>query len=125
MIIILTISGHSPICEHAANSMALCLNFTDIMEAISAYSTCVLCYICGHDHDGGSYVDDYRILHVTFPGTVESYEPDAYATAYLYNNRLVIDGKGSYPSYETKLRFVIEERDSSLCDSRTKTDIDS
>ncbi|XP_033746196.1 manganese-dependent ADP-ribose/CDP-alcohol diphosphatase-like [Pecten maximus] len=99
------IMGHVPICEHSAESMFLCLNHTEIMEAISTYSSCVICYFAGHFHEGGSYVDSSGILHVTFAGTIESQEMDAYATAYLYSDHLAIRGKGSYSSYETKLKF--------------------
>ncbi|OWF51856.1 manganese-dependent ADP-ribose/CDP-alcohol diphosphatase-like [Mizuhopecten yessoensis] len=99
------IMGHVPICEQSADGMFLCLNYTEIMATISTYNTCVLCYFAGHYHEGGSHVDSSGILHVTFAGIIESQEMDAYATAYLYNDRLVIQGKGSYSSYETKLKF--------------------
>ncbi|OWF51857.1 manganese-dependent ADP-ribose/CDP-alcohol diphosphatase-like [Mizuhopecten yessoensis] len=104
------VMGHCPIFELSAESMNLLLNFPDAMDVVTEYSECVVCYLAGHDHEGGSSVDSSGILHVTFPGTVESLEVDSYATAYLYNDRLVIQGKGSYSSYETILRFPLEEK---------------
>lgn len=100
--------GHQSVHQGSADSLCLCLNYNEILHILSRYSACVLCYLAGHDHEGGNCVDSSGILHVTFPGTVESSESDAYATAYLYNNRLAIKGKGSYScSFETKLRFPI------------------
>ncbi|XP_069125146.1 manganese-dependent ADP-ribose/CDP-alcohol diphosphatase-like [Argopecten irradians] len=103
------VMGHVPVCEHSTGNMFLCLNHSEIMEVLTTYSSCVMCYFAGHFHEGGSCVDSSGILHVTFPGTVESSEPDAYATAYLYRDRFVIHGKGSYPSFQTKLRYSIED----------------
>ncbi|XP_060071473.1 manganese-dependent ADP-ribose/CDP-alcohol diphosphatase-like [Ylistrum balloti] len=103
------IMGHCPIFEHSANNMDLLLNCTDAMEVLTDFSDCVVCYLAGHDHEGGSSVDFSGILHITFPGTVESLETDSYATAYLYNDQLVIKGRGSYNSYKTTLRFPLQE----------------
>ncbi|XP_060071508.1 manganese-dependent ADP-ribose/CDP-alcohol diphosphatase-like [Ylistrum balloti] len=101
------IMGHVPICEKSTNNMFLCLNYAEIMAAIATYSACVLCYFAGHYHEGGSYVDSSGILHVTFAGVIESEDMDANATAYLYSDRLVIKGMGSYSSHEAKLKFPI------------------
>ncbi|XP_069125147.1 manganese-dependent ADP-ribose/CDP-alcohol diphosphatase-like [Argopecten irradians] len=103
------IMGHLAVHEDSADPLCLCYGYEDIVQILSTYSECVLCYLAGHDHEGGSCVDSSGILHVTFPGTVESSEPDAYATAYLYRDRFVIHGKGSYPSFQTKLRYSIED----------------
>ncbi|XP_033746177.1 manganese-dependent ADP-ribose/CDP-alcohol diphosphatase-like isoform X2 [Pecten maximus] len=103
------VMGHCPIFEQSADNMDLLLNCTDAMDVVTEFSGCVVCYLAGHDHKGGSSVDTSGILHVTFPGTVESMESDSYATAYLYNDRLTIQGRGSYSSYETLLRFPLHE----------------
>ncbi|XP_060071491.1 manganese-dependent ADP-ribose/CDP-alcohol diphosphatase-like [Ylistrum balloti] len=101
------IIGHISIHEGSADSACLCYDHEDILKILSNHGECVLCYLAGHDHEGGSCVDSSGILHVTFPGTVESSEPDAHATAYLYKDSFAIHGKGSYPSFETKLRYPI------------------
>ncbi|XP_069110263.1 manganese-dependent ADP-ribose/CDP-alcohol diphosphatase-like [Argopecten irradians] len=102
------IVGHCPIYKQSANSMDLLLNCTDAMTVVTEFGECVVCYLAGHDHEGGSSVDSSGILHVTFPGTVESMETDSYATAHLYNDKLIILGKGSYSTYKTTLRYPID-----------------
>ncbi|XP_033746210.1 manganese-dependent ADP-ribose/CDP-alcohol diphosphatase-like [Pecten maximus] len=101
------IMGHLSVHEESADNVCLCYGYEDIMQILTAHSECVICYLAGHDHEGGSCVDSSGILHVTFPGTVESSEQDAYATAYLYQDSFVIQGKGSYRSFQTKLRYSI------------------
>jgi len=80
-------------------------NYCEVMTILHRYCECIVCYLAGHDHAGGSDVDKCGIQHITFPAVVECCEKDAYATAYLYKDKLVIHGEGSVDSFNIRLRF--------------------
>ena len=91
--------------------MCLCWNYADVMDVLNEYSECVVCFMAGHDHDGASAVDSTGILHITWPGVVESEDADAFATANIYTDRIDLVGTGMYPSYDVKLRYNLTEKE--------------
>jgi hypothetical protein len=43
----------------ATDAMCLCWNYSDVHDTLSEFKSCVVCFISGHDHDGGIAVDQY------------------------------------------------------------------
>ena len=77
-----------------------------MLEIIDNFQSCVVCYISGHDHDGGYAVDNNGIHHVTMLGAIE--HPDAYAVGYFFEDSLLIEGKGDMLSVTCPLRFKLQ-----------------
>jgi 3',5'-cyclic AMP phosphodiesterase CpdA len=63
----------------------------------------IVAWINGHNHLGAFAVRD-GVPFVTLHGMVETQNTNAYATAQLYSDRIVIEGKGREPSREIKFR---------------------
>ncbi|XP_071129620.1 manganese-dependent ADP-ribose/CDP-alcohol diphosphatase-like [Mytilus edulis] len=95
--------GHNPIYLPATDSACLCWNYSEILDILSENS--VVCYISGHDHDGGYSVDQSGIHHITMPGAIE--HPDSYAVGYLLEDSLVIHGRGDMFEVNCPLRFKL------------------
>lgn len=56
----------------------------------------VVCFMAGHDHDGGYYLDeDTGVHHVTFEGVIET-PPDsnAFGIVSVYEDRMELKGCG-------------------------------
>ncbi|KAM4665114.1 manganese-dependent ADP-ribose/CDP-alcohol diphosphatase-like isoform 2-T2 [Discoglossus pictus] len=92
------IAGHVPIHPKAKPSPCLAWNYTEILDVIQPHPS-VVCYLAGHDHSGGYYKDSHGIHHVTMEGIIESPpELNAFATVYVYNDRMVLRGSGRVKS---------------------------
>ncbi|XP_041359652.1 manganese-dependent ADP-ribose/CDP-alcohol diphosphatase-like [Gigantopelta aegis] len=99
--------GHLPLFQPTSDCVNLCWNAEDVVDVLHQHS-CVVCYLCGHNHDGGDAVDGEGILHVTMPGVVERGPgEDAFATASLHRERLDIAGQGAAGSFSVNLRYPI------------------
>lgn len=55
-----------------------------------------MCFLAGHDHDGGYCLDpETGVHHVTLEGVIETApESDAFGTVYVYEDRMVLKGRG-------------------------------
>ncbi|XP_025018906.1 manganese-dependent ADP-ribose/CDP-alcohol diphosphatase isoform X2 [Python bivittatus] len=57
--------------------------------------------IAGHLHYGGYCLDSHGVHHLTLEGIIETPpESNAFGTIYVYNDRLVLKGKGRVPDRE-------------------------
>lgn len=59
----------------------------------------VVCYMAGHDHEGGYHLDqETGVHHVTLEGVIET-PPDsnAFGTVAVYDDRMVLKGNGRIP----------------------------
>ncbi|XP_078510864.1 manganese-dependent ADP-ribose/CDP-alcohol diphosphatase-like isoform X2 [Lissotriton helveticus] len=98
------IAGHIPIHPEAKRGHCLAWNYKAILSILHAHK-CVVCYLAGHDHNGGYCVDDKGIHHVTLEGVIESPPGShAFGTVYVYDSKMVIKGKGRTPSRELPYR---------------------
>ncbi|XP_059142716.1 manganese-dependent ADP-ribose/CDP-alcohol diphosphatase-like [Physella acuta] len=90
------------------DGICLTWNYEEILHTISKYN-CVVGVFSGHDHSGWDVVDENGIQHITFQGVIET-SPDgnAFATAHLMDESLVIDGVGRVPSFVIPLRYCIK-----------------
>ncbi|TNN04224.1 hypothetical protein fugu_001253 [Takifugu bimaculatus] len=90
-----TIACHLPVHPNSTDPLCLLWNFDEVLAVIRSHSS-VVCFMAGHDHDGGYYFDeDTGIHHVTFEGVIET-PPDsnAFAIVSVYEDRMELKGSG-------------------------------
>ncbi|XP_063077273.1 manganese-dependent ADP-ribose/CDP-alcohol diphosphatase-like [Engraulis encrasicolus] len=90
-----TIASHLPVHPLATEPMSLAWNYPELLSLLQAHRS-VVCYMAGHDHEGGYHRDETTgIHHLTLEGVVET-PPDsqAYGTVYVYEDRMVVKGNG-------------------------------
>ncbi|XP_072339209.1 manganese-dependent ADP-ribose/CDP-alcohol diphosphatase isoform X3 [Scyliorhinus torazame] len=89
--------GHLPVHPNSADPMCIPWNYDEILSVLHAH-TSIVCFIAGHDHDGGYYLDDHGIHHLTFEGVIEtSPESHAFGTIYVCEDRMILKGRGRIP----------------------------
>uniref|UniRef100_UPI00398EC5E7 manganese-dependent ADP-ribose/CDP-alcohol diphosphatase isoform X2 n=1 Tax=Pristiophorus japonicus TaxID=55135 RepID=UPI00398EC5E7 len=89
-----TVIGHLPVHPESTDPMCVAWNYDEILSVLHAH-TSVVCFIAGHDHDGGYYLDDHGIHHLTFEGVIEtSPESRAFGTIHVYEDRMILKGRG-------------------------------
>lgn len=87
--------GHLPVHPKATDPICLLWNFDEVLAVIRSHSS-VVCFMAGHDHDGGYHLDeDTGIHHVTFEGVIET-PPDSSASGIMsvYEDRMELKGSG-------------------------------
>ncbi|KAK3588980.1 hypothetical protein CHS0354_043150, partial [Potamilus streckersoni] len=94
----IVVIGHVPMHPESADR-ELCWNYQAVLSVLQQYASCVLCYLAGHDHTGGSTTDSTGILYLTMSGVIENKKSCDAATAYLYKDRLEIVGNGRVRNY--------------------------
>ncbi|KAM8837541.1 manganese-dependent ADP-ribose/CDP-alcohol diphosphatase [Spinachia spinachia] len=90
-----TIVSHLPIHPGSTADICLAWNFDELLAIIRCHGS-VVCFMAGHDHDGGYYQDeDTGVHHVTLPGVIET-PPDsnAFGTVSVYKDQMVLKGYG-------------------------------
>ncbi|XP_037610390.1 manganese-dependent ADP-ribose/CDP-alcohol diphosphatase [Sebastes umbrosus] len=90
-----TIVSHLPVHPRSTDAMCLAWNFDELLAIIRSHSS-VVCFMAGHDHDGGYYQDkDTGVHHLTLEGVIET-PPDsnAFGTVSVYEDRMVLKGNG-------------------------------
>lgn len=87
--------GHLPIHPHSTDPICLAWNFDELLAIIRSHSS-VVCYMAGHDHDGGYCRDkDTGVHHLTLEGVIETpSDSNAFGTVSVYKDRMVLKGKG-------------------------------
>ncbi|XP_069785591.1 manganese-dependent ADP-ribose/CDP-alcohol diphosphatase isoform X2 [Narcine bancroftii] len=89
-----TVIGHLPVHPYSTDPMCVAWNYNEILSLLHAHPS-VICFIAGHDHDGGYYLDDHGIHHLTFEGVIEtSPESQAFGTVHVYEDRMILKGRG-------------------------------
>jgi len=105
------VSGHLPVHPLSTEPICLAWNSEDLLAVIGAHG-CVVCFMAGHDHDGGYHRDrGSGVHHLTLEGVIETPpESDAFATVSVYEDRMSLKGRGrtadrelvfAWPPYET------------------------
>ncbi|MGH0123020.1 UNVERIFIED_CONTAM: hypothetical protein FKN15_017143 [Acipenser sinensis] len=101
-----TVMCHLPIYPASTSSICLAWNYEEALSVLHSHQ-CVVCFMAGHDHDGGYCVDECGIHHLTLEGVIET-PPDsnAFGTMYVYDDRMILKGNGRvkdrvllYPSF--------------------------
>ncbi|KAK2820980.1 hypothetical protein Q5P01_023939 [Channa striata] len=90
-----TIVSHLPVHPWSTDPVCLAWNFNELLVIINSHSS-VVCFIAGHDHDGGYYHDtETGVHHLTLEGVIET-PPDsnAFGTVSVYEDRMVLKGSG-------------------------------
>lgn len=105
--------GHC--CLHPSSCDPTCLLWNyDEVQNMFARHPCVVAYLSGHAHNAGHGKDDLGIHYLVFHGVIET-SPDsqAFATLSLFDDCLVVDGKGTEPSMVLPLaeRYPAEEEE--------------
>ncbi|XP_067914078.1 manganese-dependent ADP-ribose/CDP-alcohol diphosphatase isoform X2 [Heterodontus francisci] len=94
---ILTLSDNNQEKVTVIDPMCIAWNYDEILSVLYAHGS-VVCFLAGHDHDGGYYLDDHGIHHVTFEGVIEtSPESHAFGTIHVYEDRMILNGRGRIP----------------------------
>lgn len=90
-----TIVSHLPVHPCSTDPICLAWNFDELLSVIQSHS-CVVCFMAGHDHDGGYCRDvETGVHHLTLEGVIETPpESNAFATVSVYNDRMVLKGRG-------------------------------
>lgn len=90
-----TIVSHLPVHPRSTDPICLAWNFDELLAIIKSHSS-VVCFMAGHDHDGGYCQDkDTGVHHLTLEGVIETPpDSDAFGTVSVYEDRMVLKGKG-------------------------------
>ncbi|GFS25925.1 manganese-dependent ADP-ribose/CDP-alcohol diphosphatase-like [Elysia marginata] len=99
--------------EYRGYNVCLAWNSEEILAVLADFP-CVIAVLAGHEHAGWHHIDPATgVQHITVPAIIET-KPDsnAYATARLYDDSLVITGVGRVPSYSVKLRYPVAQTQS-------------
>ncbi|XP_047465891.1 manganese-dependent ADP-ribose/CDP-alcohol diphosphatase [Mugil cephalus] len=90
-----TIVSHLPVHPCSTEPVCLAWNYDELLAIMRSHSS-VVCYMAGHDHEGGYCRDqDTGVHHLTLEGVIET-PPDsnAFGTVSVYKDRMVMEGKG-------------------------------
>ncbi len=87
---------HFPLVQRASSPSSLLLNYEKVLEVIESFD-CVVAWVNGHEHRGG-YAFKNGIHHLTLPGMVEAPERNAYGVFEVFEDRLVLRGRGKLES---------------------------
>ncbi|KAJ8246374.1 hypothetical protein GJAV_G00267030 [Gymnothorax javanicus] len=86
--------SHLPVHPYATDPICLAWNYESVLSILHSHK-CVVCFMAGHDHDGGYYRDAAGVHHVTFEGVIETPpEHDAFGTVCVYEDRMALKGNG-------------------------------
>ncbi|KAA8581015.1 manganese-dependent ADP-ribose/CDP-alcohol diphosphatase isoform X1 [Etheostoma spectabile] len=90
-----TLVSHLPVHPRSTEPMSLAWNYEQLLAVVQSHGS-VVCFMAGHDHEGGYHQDtDTGVHHVTFQGVIET-PPDsnAFATVSVYKDRMELKGRG-------------------------------
>ncbi|XP_050979659.1 manganese-dependent ADP-ribose/CDP-alcohol diphosphatase [Labeo rohita] len=89
-----TVFSHLPVHPNATDPICLAWNYEAMLSMLRSHKS-VVCFMAGHDHDGGYYVDESGVHHITLEGVIET-RPDsnAFGTVYVYEDQMVLKGSG-------------------------------
>ncbi|XP_075703019.1 manganese-dependent ADP-ribose/CDP-alcohol diphosphatase-like isoform X2 [Rhinoderma darwinii] len=91
------VAGHLPVHPGSTDPICLTWNYPEVLAILQSHP-CVVAYLSGHDHDGGYFQDQCGIHHLTFNGIIETPpESQAFGTMYIYEDRMVLKGRGLIP----------------------------
>ncbi|XP_055032812.2 manganese-dependent ADP-ribose/CDP-alcohol diphosphatase [Misgurnus anguillicaudatus] len=89
-----TILSHLPVHPESADPICLAWNYDAMLSILHSHKS-VICFIAGHDHDGGYHKDASGIHHLTLEGVIETHpDSNAFGTVYVYEDQMVLKGNG-------------------------------
>ncbi|XP_029933068.1 manganese-dependent ADP-ribose/CDP-alcohol diphosphatase [Myripristis murdjan] len=90
-----TIVSHLPVHPRSTDPICLAWNFDELLAILQSHSS-VVCFMAGHDHDGGYHRDkDSGVHHLTLEGVIETPpDSDAFGTVSVYEDRMILKGNG-------------------------------
>lgn len=89
-------------------------NYTEVQKVLHSHNCVIGCFM-GHDHNGSLTVDSAGIQHLVLKGVIETPPgTDAYATAFLTDTTLEIEGAGAIPSILLPLKYLVDTQSNSL-----------
>ncbi|XP_020483826.2 manganese-dependent ADP-ribose/CDP-alcohol diphosphatase [Labrus bergylta] len=90
-----TVVCHLPVHPDSTTPICLAWNYDELLAVLRSHR-CVVCFMAGHDHEGGYHRDeDTGTHHLTLEGVIET-PPDsnAFATVSVYEDRMELRGYG-------------------------------
>ncbi|XP_051770197.1 manganese-dependent ADP-ribose/CDP-alcohol diphosphatase [Ctenopharyngodon idella] len=89
-----TVFSHLPVHPDSTDPICLAWNYEELLSVLRSHKS-VVCFVAGHDHDGGYCTDASGVHHVTLEGVIET-RPDsnAFGTVYVYEDRMLLKGSG-------------------------------
>ncbi|XP_030631464.1 manganese-dependent ADP-ribose/CDP-alcohol diphosphatase [Chanos chanos] len=88
------IISHLPVHPESTDPICLAWNYDEVLSILHSHK-CVVCFMAGHDHDGGYHRDASGVHHLTLEGVIETPpDSDAFGTVYVYEDRMVLKGNG-------------------------------
>ncbi|XP_066442796.1 manganese-dependent ADP-ribose/CDP-alcohol diphosphatase [Eleutherodactylus coqui] len=91
------VAGHLPVHPDSTDPICLTWNYPEVLATLQSHP-CVVAYFAGHDHDGGYFQDQSGVHHLTFNGIIETPpESQAFGTIYIYEDKMVLRGRGLIP----------------------------
>nr|XP_057917591.1 manganese-dependent ADP-ribose/CDP-alcohol diphosphatase [Doryrhamphus excisus] len=96
-----SIVSHLPVHPCSTTPICLAWNFEELLSIIQRHSS-VVCFIAGHDHDGGYYWDESTgVHHLTLEAVIETPPGNnAFGTVSVYEDRMVLKGTGRVSDIE-------------------------
>lgn len=99
-----TVVSHIPVHPFSSSSTCLAWNYEEVYPLLQSHKS-VVCFMAGHDHDGGYCVDSAGIHHLTVEGVIETPPgSDAYGSVYVYEDKMILRGKGRIQNRELVYR---------------------
>ncbi|XP_062859625.1 manganese-dependent ADP-ribose/CDP-alcohol diphosphatase [Trichomycterus rosablanca] len=92
-----TILSHIAVHPYSSDLVCLAWNYDKLLSVLYSHKS-VVCFLAGHNHDGGYYLDLAGVHHITLEGVIET-PPDsnAFGTVYVYEEKMVLRGHGRIP----------------------------
>ncbi|XP_062330714.1 manganese-dependent ADP-ribose/CDP-alcohol diphosphatase [Osmerus eperlanus] len=90
-----TVLSHLPVHPDSTDPICLAWNYDQLLSILRSHSS-VVCFMAGHDHEGGYHRDSQSGVHyLTLEGVIET-PPDrnAFGTVSVYPDRMILKGCG-------------------------------
>ncbi|XP_042561502.1 manganese-dependent ADP-ribose/CDP-alcohol diphosphatase [Clupea harengus] len=89
-----TVASHLPVHPDSTDPICLAWNYSEVLSILQSHRS-VVCFMAGHDHDGGYHRDASGIHYLTLEGVIETPpESNAFGTMHVYADRMVLKGNG-------------------------------
>ena len=92
---IVVFPGHLPVHPDSTDPICLAWNYDQLLSILRSHSS-VVCFMAGHDHEGGYHRDSQSGVHyLTLEGVIET-PPDrnAFGTFSVYPDGMILKGCG-------------------------------
>lgn len=96
-----TVLSHLPVHPDSTDPICLAWNYDELLDMLRSHKS-VVCFMAGHDHEGGYHKDSPSGAHyLTLEGVIETPpDSDAFGTVSVYHDRMMLKGYGRIPDRE-------------------------